>query len=422
MLNADPAMRESIGNVQKAGAGLPQEVGKVLMESVAGKGIITSEKLSELTLTYGQRAANQIAEIGRLANSNDKAERDRAAEMTRNLFSVLAQDRKLNAEYVARGVNTSQMALEAFQNDYFNNYEETVGRIQTEMGVTRETAEKEAAARMRALAKGMLVEDMDVIIDGKKDKIRATQEGGVGGEYTTKDPRSMGTQLVADAQGVLRTVGTETNKVLTAANNAIPTYTKNAQTGLLELSAESKKLQMQAKQAVKDEGGNIQSGIPAMFKDVHDLFKTTNTTMTDLPTNLANAMEAAFKKLFPGGPRAGGGDVSAGIPYVVGEVGAEMFMPKVDGFIQNNLSTAGLGSANLSSILKNIPSIVSSGSQQVEQAVTQMASAMPDSNLLADKLDRLSSIMESVARSTQNTENYTGQTAKNTREIGGIVA
>ena len=418
LLNADPAMRESIGNVQKAGSGLPQEVGKVLMESVAGKGIITSEKLSELTLTYGQRAANQIAEIGRLANSNDKAERDRAAEMTRNLFSVLAQDRKLNAEYVARGVNTSQMALEAFQNDYFNNYEETVGRIQTEMGVTREAAEKEAGARMRALAKGYLIEDMDVIIDGKKEKIRAARSAS--GEYETKDPRSMGTQLVADAQGVLRTVGNEANKVITAANNAIPTYTKNAQTGVLELSEESKKLQMQAKQAVQDDGKNWQSNIPAMFKDVHDLFKTTNVTMTDLPTKLATAMEVVFKKLFPG--RAVGGDVTAGMPYVVGEVGAEMFMPKVDGFIQNNLSTAGLGSANLSSILKNIPAIVSSGSQQVEQAVTQMASAMPDSNLLADKLDRLSSIMESVARSTQNTENYTGQTAKNTREIGGIVA
>jgi hypothetical protein len=51
-----------------------------------------------------------------------------------------------------------------------------------------------------------------------------------------------------------------------------------------------------------------------------------------------------------------------------------------------------------------------------------MAGAMPDSNLLAEKLDKISSIMASVERSMRNAEGYANETAKNTREIGGIVA
>jgi hypothetical protein len=118
---------------------------------------------------------------------------------------------------------------------------------------------------------------------------------------------------------------------------------------------------------------------------------------------------------------ARGGSVYSGIPYVVGEDGAEMFMPKVDGMIQNNISSA-LGNPNLSAILKNIPAMVSSGSQQVEQAVTQMAQAMPDSNLMIEKLDQISSIMASVDRSMKDAVSHANETAKNTREIGGVVA
>ena len=423
MLNANPEMRESIGNVQKAGAGLPQEIGKVLMESVAGKGIITSEKLAEVQLTYGQRAANQIAEIGRLSNSTDKAERERAAEMTRELFSVLAQDRKLNAEYVARGVNTSQMALEAFQNDYFNNYETTVEKIRTDNNMTRAEAEKEATARMRALSKGFIIEDLDVMIDGKKEKLKATRDATTG-EYNMRDPRNMGTQLIADAQGVLRTVGNETNKVFTELNNSLPKYQKLAD-GSIVLTQESKDLIMAAKGTTtgKDANGKdvIVSAIPGMFKDVHELFTTTNTTMQDLPTKIGTALEGAFNKLIP--RREFGGETNvAGGPFLVGEKHAELFMPKVDGFIHNNISTANLGNANLNSILKNIPAMVSSGTQNVEQAVAQMASTMPDSNLLAEKLEKISSIMASVDRHMKDVVDHANETAKNTREIGGIVA
>jgi len=47
---------------------------------------------------------------------------------------------------------------------------------------------------------------------------------------------------------------------------------------------------------------------------------------------------------------------------------------------------------------------------------------MPDSNLIVEKLEQISSIMASVDRSMRNAEGYANETAKNTREIGGIVA
>lgn len=420
VLNNDPAMRESVRAVQNAGAALPPEVAKLLNESIAGKGVVTSEKMSELLLTYGPRAAAQMVEIGKLTTSNRAEDQARAAAMTRELFGILAQDRNKNADFIAMQANTSAMAMEAFADktgDAYTNFNNQINKLMDPKGagMSREQATAEALKIAQAQSRGMITEDMKVMVDGVEKTLKAKDDKG---EYNTKDPRSIGTQIIVDAQGVLRTVGAETNKVITALNNAIPSFTTGAD-GKVKLDPATEKMIVQSQQATLDKDGNIQSAIPGMLKDVHALFTTTNTTFKELPKNLETAMTDAFKKLFPG--RAGGGNVDSGMPYIVGEGGAEMFMPKVDGLIQNNISSA-LGNPNLSSILKNIPAMVSSGSQQVEQAVTQMASAMPDSNLLADKLDRLSSIMESVARSTQNTENYTGQTAKNTREIGGIVA
>ena len=89
-------------------------------------------------------------------------------------------------------------------------------------------------------------------------------------------------------------------------------------------------------------------------------------------------------------------------------------------FIRDNIGSIG-GSA-MSSILRNIPAVVSSGTKNVEQAVAEMASVMPDSNLLAEKLDKLSSIMASVERNMAESTGHARETAKNTREIGGIVA
>ena len=80
VLNNDPAMRASVRAVQNAGAALPPEVAKLLNESIAGKGVVTSEKMSELVLTYGPRAAQQMVEIGKLTTSSRKEDQDRAAQ------------------------------------------------------------------------------------------------------------------------------------------------------------------------------------------------------------------------------------------------------------------------------------------------------------------------------------------------------
>jgi hypothetical protein len=419
-LNNDPAMRESVRAVQNAGSGLPPEVAKLLNESIAGKGVVTSERMLDLVTTYGPRAAQQMVEIGKLTTSGRKEDQARAEAMTKELFGILAQDRNKNAEFVAMQASGSAMALEAFAEktgDAYTNYTNQLNKLMDPKGANMSEAQAKAEAYKMAQAqsKGMITEDMKVMINGVEEILRAKDEKT--GEYNTKDPRAIGTQLVVDAQGVLRTVGAETNKVITSLNNSIPKFIKDKD-GTIELDPETEKMIVQSQQAVMDKK-NVQSAIPGMLKDVHALFTTTNTTFKDLPANLETAMTNAFKKLFPG--RAAGGSVDSGMPYVVGEGGAEMFMPKVDGMIQNNISSA-LGNPNLSAILKNIPAMVSSGSQQVEQAVTQMAQAMPDSNLMIEKLDQISSIMASVDRSMKDAVGHANETAKNTREMGGVVA
>lgn len=429
ILNANPEMQESIGKVQEAGKALPPEVAKVLMESVAGKGIITSEKLAEVQLTYGQRAANQLAEIGRLSTSNDKNERDRAAKMTEDLFSILAEDRKLNAEYVARGVNTSQMGLEAFTNNYFKNYDTTLARIKAENpNMSTEAAEKEAKQRAMALSQGKLIEDLPVMINGVKEIVKAQRDAD--GNFKTEDPRKMGTQIVVDQGNQLRVVGAELNKSMLDLNNAIPKFTLGAD-GFAKMSKETEDFIMQSKR-VNVEGGNK---ISDYFVEFNKLITSNTTTLTDLPTKMASKLEEIFTKLgsqWGLKPKALGSKGTTGDWWesgpqgiLMGEAGEkESVVPwsQRGSFIRDNLSSIGLGGAGMSSILKDIPAMVSSGTQNVEQAVAQMASTMPDSNLLAEKLDKISSIMASVDRHMKDAVDHANETAKNTREIGGIVA
>lgn len=84
-------------------------------------------------------------------------------------------------------------------------------------------------------------------------------------------------------------------------------------------------------------------------------------------------MDNVFSKFF-GGMRANGGNVTPGIPYVVGERGAEIFTPTTSGNITPNNATGSKGSIN---ITMNISTPDAGSFQRSEtQIVNQVNRAM----------------------------------------------
>ena len=107
-------------------------------------------------------------------------------------------------------------------------------------------------------------------------------------------------------------------------------------------------------------------GLSDVLKGIaQDIIKLMARKMVTEP--LMNSFSGIFDNIF-GGFRADGGSVSAGTPYIVGERGAEMFVPSTSGtIIPNNKLNSGNQVNNVSITIND------SGARQEQGNTTQMA-------------------------------------------------
>jgi hypothetical protein len=92
---------------------------------------------------------------------------------------------------------------------------------------------------------------------------------------------------------------------------------------------------------------------------------------------------------FAGGyGRAGGGSVNANMPYMVGERGAEMFVPKSSGNIVNNNQLGGMGRSQPIVIEQNL-NFATGVSQTVRAEILNLLPAIQESTLGAVRDARL---------------------------------
>jgi len=438
----DPTKREGIGNVIAAGGVLPPEARKALAETIAGAGIMTSEKLSDLNLTYGARVANMYMQIGRLSNGT-AADQKEAARLTRELVPAMVEGRRQQREFVAMGASTSGMAMEAYDiNGAASNYENTLSKLMRSKeeggrGMSQPGAEAELRARAKAQSEGMLIEDIKIMVkeNGKLVEQTIKAEKDRNGNYITSDPTKIVTQLATTAKSIMSATGLQINEGVAKYGDKILEY--EMVNGERVLSEASKKM-IEAANGSADENGKAANIGKVFGQEINSFLSNNTTALTDLPKNMASAFMDLYGSLTGTkverkptekeralGSKGATGSWWEGGPQsiLMGEAGeSESVVPfsQRGAFIRDNIGSIG-GSA-MSSILRNIPAVVSSGAKNVEQAVAEMASVMPDSNLLAEKLEKISTIMASVERNMAESTGHARETAKNTREIGGIVA
>jgi hypothetical protein len=407
----DPTKRAAIGNIISSGAALPPEAQKALSETIATAGIMTSEKLAELNQTYGADVANQFVRIGRLSEgtAEDQAE---AARITKELFPMMAQARMQMAYMVRNQVNETAMGKEAFVDMRFQNYENTILRLMRSKeeggeGLSQPEAEKTARQRAYAQADGMLIKDIEMIVDGQKRLIRAERDDD--GNYTKKDPRAYATQMVTTAASAARAIGTELNAGAKKINDELLEMKTVIVNGKEEIvfTDESLKLIQYANGAGAD-GKNIGE---SLGKEFTSFIEKNTTALTALPQGLADAVEKLAGKL---------GFSTLKDIKPKDEINEQLEKDKKNK--QNNGTPVSVISPNLNTVIaRDLPTAVAAV-QTSNENVVALTEKMPDSNLMAQQLEKISIIMASVETTMKEANGISKKIADNTFGMSGYVA
>lgn len=121
---------------------------------------------------------------------------------------------------------------------------------------------------------------------------------------------------------------------------------------------------------VSDNLGPIRSKMSGLNSFASNALKVGSKALGDsLVGSKGSDLNSVFGNIFGkffGGMRANGGNVSAGVPYVVGERGAEIFTPDTSGYISSNNNVGGRNSVN---ITMNISTPDVSGFQRSEKQI-----------------------------------------------------
>ena len=125
-------------------------------------------------------------------------------------------------------------------------------------------------------------------------------------------------------------------------------------------------------------GGSIFDNILAGVKSVFNPFSAISSL-----TNTNQIMGGLNGPSMPLGAMAGGGSVNANMPYMVGERGAEMFVPKSAGNIVNNNNLSSMGGGGGSIVIEQNLNFATGVSQTVRAEVMNLLPAIQQSTLSA---------------------------------------
>lgn len=382
---SDPTgnIERSIDSTMKAGSSLGQASQGALLESIAGRGIMSSEKSAELQEVYGVKYVNMIKEIGRLTTSQNAEDRKRAEEMTKQLYMEQIEGRKLGAKMVATTDKITGAMTEAYgaENGSVRKVDVLEANLQKYIadGMSKEEAYDAAYKDAVALGAGKAVGQI-------KDA-----NGNVIAQPGEKDPRTAMTEIVTGANtqiklfgGTLSTLINELNKTVTIQK------TKN---GEFALQGAVDFMNARTKGPKGDMSAPIKDWEIATKKLINS---TANPTANPDYLKDLNKQKAAEVK-----SKTNSTDLKNVVPAG-----------------QADTSRA----PNINGVLKGVNTKVSDDSQPNKSKVEEkQQSAEPDQDPLLDKLDKLSTIMERVEQNTANTARHSSTTASNTKDSSPYV-
>lgn len=382
---SDPSgnIERSIDSTMKAGSALGQASQGALLESIAGRGIMSSEKASELQEVYGVKYVNMIKEIGRLTSSQNAEDRKRAEEMTKQLYMEQIEGRKLGAKMVATTDKITGAMTEAYgaENGSVRKVDVLEANIQKyiDAGMNKTEAYDKAYADAVALGAGKATGQI-------KDK-----NGNVIAEPGDKDPRTAMTEIVTGANTQIKLFGGAISSLVNELNTTVTTQRKKNGEFLLQEAVDF------VGGKTKGQDGRESNAVKDMeISGKKFIYNTANPTANpDYLTDL-NKKKAAEVKSKTNSP-----DLKNVVPAG-----------------QTDTSRA----PNINGVLKNVNTKVSDGSTETKTKVEEkQESAEPDQDPMLEKLDKISTIMERVEQNTANTARHSSTTASNTKDSSPYV-
>lgn len=374
-------IERSIDSTMKAGSALGNASQKALLESIAGQGIMSSEKASELQEVYGVKYVNMIKEIGRLTSSQNAEDRKRAEDMTRQLYFEQVEGRKLGAKMVATTDKITGAMEEAYSTD---------GSAVRRVDVLEANLQKYVDSGMRIEdARKAAMEDAIRLGKGEATGPVKDSKGNIIANAGDKDPRTALTEIVTGSTTQIKLFGGAINALVGELNKTVATQKRKNGEFVLE-------------DAVNFVGGKTKTADGKVSDVVTDMFKSGVKMIRDTanPTasadylkdiNNAKAVTAKDAKFI-----AYASDLKNVVPAS-----------------QSDTTRA----PNLNGVLKNVQTKISDGSTENKPKVEEKPQSKEQvQDPMIEKLDKISSIMERVEQNTANTARYSSTTASNTKD------
>jgi len=400
--------------------GLDPAVANLLAEGIANEGVFNTEKIYEFQAVYGPEAANKMAQISRNITSQDAEVRNKALNDSKTLVIELTQMSKANRRFIAGGAVDNEFARNRFggANNPYENLDKTLAALARE-GITDPTkAYDEATRRINLEAEGkiaVLTKEMEA----KNEAAKAEGKGPIY-ELGKKNPDVILTEVI----GAVETNQQRFNKGL---NEIVEVMTQNA-TKLVDMQKMLQEASLQYTKGYRKDGTPIQgSRITAGMEAA----KVEITKMGDLPENWAAKIgDATVKNVKEqvGGHRGGTmGNIGSWfdnfgdgtISVLHGNEG--VFTPdQAEAFATQKFSNI---IPNLSSLLRNVETKISSDSPVSSQVMEQLASGADAAmNLSAEKLDAISSLLAANLNELKEIARHTSNTSDNISNAGGYVS
>jgi len=304
---------------------------------------IATDLADQAALTFQKTVAQgAIATIGMFTAEDNaaKAASIRLARVTEELKPLNDEAANLQRQFDDLGKSEYVMAQEAINRS----------KALRDEANTIEGGDPLAAARKRNEAKKLELDATKSLIEIDKKYATASEAFGVAQSKLYEGNVSVSERLVGLRaqeyqliQGIANTV--DKSARIDAYEKLVPLYEK-----INALQIEQNRLGNEAGQIIASgfedailAGGKLSDVLKQIGRDLVRLV-FQNVVTAPLASSIGGAINAAF-----GGFRATGGPVSGGTPYIVGERGPELFVPRASGSIVSNSNmNQGGGSASSS--------------------------------------------------------------------------
>jgi hypothetical protein len=405
----NPAANEDIGRAQVLASRLDPETAKLVNEGIAGKGIFTTDAITQFRQIFGPEAATRMSQITRDINSTDAKTRETALRNLENINVQLMQSRKFGALQTAGGATEDNKFAQSAYGGINNQYEiqrKVIESIRKEAGnenMSIEAANAQAQLRIDKLeqrGKKMEMKDGKIVeVDIVGAQITSAVTGvetnikrfGVGlnelienmttqlGKIKGKDGTTVAAKLEAGSNMAISPTKSATTEMMNSINTAIDKMTKIPETY-------GDKIGDKILEKIKEMIPSRESGTLGKTGQYFENFGSGTLAMLHANEGVIRADQA---------------DAFA--------------MSRMNGIMPN-----------LSKVMQKATATVSDssgGADQVADAISRLTTSnMPDFSNLGTGIDKLNSTFESLGPVLQQIARNTGDAATNTKDIGNYIS